>query len=246
MVILVGLIGLMIGSFLNVLIARSSELESVIDTRSHCPHCKKDIAVYDLVPLLSFVLLQGKCRYCKKKISWQYPIVEGLTAGTAIHLFITFGLNPLSLCLFGIFCLLLVVTAVDMTSYGIPDIFVLPAIILAFILAFSKPVSQPFWGVLLSGGGIAFLSLASRERWMGTGDIGLGLIMGLLGGLTGAAIGLGVAFIAGALVGLLVVFLKRKRLKDMLPFGPFLALGTYVATFWGEPLTWYTRSFGAF
>lgn len=247
-ILIVLLFGLAIGSFLNVLIARYKVLETVIATRSHCQSCKRDIAWYDLIPLLSFVLLRGKCRYCREQISWQYPFVEGLTALLAVGLYLTYGLSLVSFMLFVVFCLLLVVAVIDLHDYVIPDEFMLPAILIAYSVSFFRFDYQPnllVWSVLLSGGGLAALVFLSRERWMGMGDISLGIILGLLASLSGVVVGLALAFIVGALVSGFLLLSGRKRLKDTVPFGPFLAGATLVATLWGEELaSWYLTTIG--
>lgn len=241
--IVAGLIGIMVGSFLNVLIGRYDELATIVNSRSRCPHCRQTIAWYDLVPVLSFGLLGGRCRNCRQPISWQYPIVELLTAGLAIHLYSFYGLTAATFVLFPLFALLLVIAVIDIREYLIPDHYMFPVILLAIIAAFTLPQFQdrlPFWGALLGGGTLAFLVGISRERWMGAGDIGLGIVMGLLGGWLGTAVGLVLAFVVGALVGLLFLIFRRKKLGDMVPFGPFLVLGTYVATLWGGMIAeWY-------
>ncbi len=235
MILIIGA-GLVIGSFLNVLIARSHNLISIVTGRSNCPHCHKNIAWYDLLPVLSFIFLAGRCRSCRKPISWQYPIIELLTALLGLHLYLRFGLSWLGLGYFVIFSLVLVISVVDIYHYEIPDQFMLPALFLAFILfAFNRPeiAQSVLWGVLLAGGGLAILVLVSKERWMGAGDIGFGLLLGLLAGFLGSVVGLVIAFFAGALLGLGLLLFRRRGLKDMIPFGPFLAVGCYVATLYG-------------
>lgn len=247
MLIIVLLFGLVIGSFLNVLVARFKELETVVNTRSHCLSCKKNIAWYDLAPLLSFILLRGKCRECGVKISWQYPIVEALTAALAIHLYFLYGLSFLFAGYLTIFCLLLVIATIDLKAMVVPDEFILPVILLGLMVTFlNQPIpDSPAWGVLLCGGLLAIFVLFSKEKWMGQGDIGLGVLLGLLAGLTGGAVGLLLAFVTGALVSLGLLLLRKKNLKDMVPFGPFLIGATYVATIWGSEIAaWYLNTVG--
>ncbi len=244
MLLLVLLGGLIIGSFLNVLIARFFELETVVNTRSHCMSCKKEIAWYDLVPFLSFVLLSGRCRYCDEKISWQYPIVEALTAVLALLLFSQFGLTVYSVGLFLVFSLLLVVSVIDINHHLIPDEYALTAVLLAFATVFLRSDAMSFDGIaagaLLGGGFLALLVFLSGERWMGMGDISLGLIIGLLSGVAGSVVGLTVAFVVGAIFSILLLLSHRKGRKDHIPFGPFLVLGALVATLWGDQLAnWY-------
>jgi leader peptidase (prepilin peptidase) / N-methyltransferase len=241
--VIAGIAGLMIGSFLNVCISRWQELETIVATRSHCPKCKKEIAWYDLVPLLSFALLKGNCRYCKEKISWQYPLIELLTAFVALATVAKLGLNETSLLLFALFSLLIVISVIDIQSMVIPDEYSLPAVLLAFVTAFfiaDQTMFSAALGALVAGGFIASLVILSKEKWMGMGDISLAVILGLIGGLAGSVVGLVVAFFAGTLVGLVMLLLRRKGMKDSLPFGPFLALGSFVAALWGSELaTWY-------
>lgn len=239
----VGLIGLFVGSFLNVLVYRYQKLQTIVAGRSACPHCGHTLAWFDLVPLLSYVLLLGKCRYCKKSISAQYPIVELLSALLAMFCYRQFGLTLTGIATWVALSLLLVVAVIDLYHYLIPDLYVQIAIIASFIALFSRAEIlslDPVWAVVLAGGGLAFLVLVSGERWMGMGDIGLGVTMGLLVGLKGTAVGLGFAFIAGALVGLGLLFANKKSFKDMVPFGPFLVAATIFAVGWGQNLAdWY-------
>lgn len=237
--IIAGLLGLVVGSFLNVLIARYQELQTIIATRSHCPKCLKQIAWYDLVPLLSFALLRFRCRYCHERISWQYPLVELLSAAAFVHVYSLFGFSWWTVLYAAIFSLLLATSAVDWREKIIPDEFIAPAILLSLIVAVTRPTDTAnllMWGVLLAGGGLALLVIVSRERWMGSGDIGLGIIIGLLGGWLGAAVGLVVAFVTGSIVGLILMLLGRKGPKDSIPFGPFLLIGAYLAAFYGQSL----------
>ncbi len=235
-VIVVLLAGLVVGSFLNVLIARFEDLSSIITGRSHCPHCKKTIAWYDLIPILSYIFLIGRCRHCCKPISSQYPIVEALSAIIALHLYWVFGPHWVTLAYYIVFALLLVIAVIDLQESLIPDSYSLPAILVAFgIVAFTgTAVAEAMWAVLIAGGSLAALVVSSREQWMGMGDITLGIILGLLAGLLGSLVGLAIAFIGGAVVSLLLMLYRRKRLTDMIPFGPFLVVAIYLATIWGN------------
>lgn len=248
-IIVSGLVGVAIGSFLNVLIGRYQELETVVATRSHCPSCRKKIKWYDLVPLLSFVLLRARCRYCHERISWQYPFIELLTALLAVHLYSVFGLTWLTFVLFAIFCLLLVVAVIDWRDMVVPDEFVWPAILLSLVVAVVRPTDTPLGvvgGVLLAGGGLALLVIVSRGRWMGAGDIGLGIILGLLAGWLGSVAGLVFAFVAGSIVGLLAMVSRHKSLRDKVAFGPYLVVATYLATIYGQDIAMQYLTFVRF
>lgn len=234
-----GFLGLITGSFLNVLISRYRQLETVVNTRSHCPYCKKIIRWYDLVPLFSFILLRANCRYCQRPISWQYPIIELLTALMAIHLYWLYGLSYQTLLYFVIFSLLLVAAAVDFIDRVVPDEFVLPAIILSFgmgVWQLEGLMTELVLGVGLVGGLLAVFVLFSRERWMGAGDITLGVALGLLGGWPGSLVGLVVAFGLGSMIGLLQIAAKNRSIKDAVAFGPYLVVGSYVAALYGDQL----------
>lgn len=242
-ILIVGLAGLMLGSLLNVLIVRYQTLESVINGRSKCTHCEQTIAWYDLVPIISFVVLGAKCRYCREKISWRYPIIELLTALMLMQLFLLYGFTLIFIIYSLIFSLLIVISAIDLTDGVIPDIYMLPAIMLALLAYFINPNSLGFesvWGVLIAGGSLAAIVLLSRERWMGSGDIGLGILLGLMAGLTGSVVGLVLAFVGGSVISLLAILFKQKSLKQTIAFGPFLAVATYISAHWGNQLAnWY-------
>lgn len=244
--VIVGLAGLMIGSFLNVLIARYRELETVVATRSHCVKCKKQIAWYDLVPLLSFVVLRAKCRYCKETISWRYPVVELLAALVFVNLYLHYDFTALFFVSAVIFALLIVIACIDLSDGVIPDVFMLPAILLGLVVAFLKPDSAtalPFWGVAMAGGGLAAIVLASRERWMGAGDIGLGILLGLTAGFLGSLVGLVIAFVSGTVIGLLSIAMGEKTIKQSIPFGPYLVAAIYISSMHGSAIAdWYLKA----
>lgn len=246
--------GLTVGSFLNVLILRFDELKTVVKSRSRCPHCKKEIKWYDLVPLLSYVLLNAKCRYCKKPISIQYPIVEGLTAVTFALIYWKLGFSWESLLAAISLSLLIAVAAYDAINYEIPDALSYGALVAGagFILVSLFDQGSLTWSnllpfayaILIAGGFLAMLVVISREKWMGKGDIGLGAAMGLLLGLPSVFFGIFIAFISGSIIGLILLALKKKTMKDAVPFGPFLVFGTLLAFFWGEKIiNWYLGIF---
>ncbi len=247
--ILVGIFGLTVGSFLNVVILRFDELKTLWKIRSHCVKCKKQIRWYDLVPFLSYIYLGGKCRYCKKPISYQYPIVEGLTAILFILIYFYFGLTWASLLLAVISSLFLIVATYDAIHYEIPDVLTYLGIFFSlgfvFLTIFNQGVFTwnaliPYGlGVLAAGGFLGALVVLSKEKWMGQGDILLGVWMGVLLGMPNVLVAMFLAFVLGSLYGLLLIGLKKKGIKDALPFGPFLILGTIIALFWGEKIIFY-------
>lgn len=263
------LLGLMVGSFLNVVINRLNEGESFLSGRSRCPNCKTDLKWFELVPLLSFVFLLGKCRTCGAKISFQYFSVELATgllfAGAAYFIFpsgFAFEsfdyLAALKLIYWLIFVSLFVVMFVyDLKHYIIPNQTVYPAILISLFYnifisfagdySFFK-LSSPFAGGLFAAflPAAFFLSLIliSKGEWMGMGDVKLALAMGFFVGWPAILPALAFAFFSGSIVGLLLVFLQKKGFQSQIPFGPFLILGTLSAAVWGEKVVnWYLGGF---
>lgn len=246
-IILFFIVGLNIGSFLNVLSVRMDNLNTVWNTRSHCPKCKKTLAWYDLVPLFSFIFLRGKCHYCKKPISWQYPMVELGTGLLFLLLFAKYGLS-LSLLFYAIvFSLLIVVLIYDIKTQLVPEIFVWPAFFLALLLGWyfgTFGLMEMIWGAVVGGGLIGLLVYISKEKWMGAGDIKIGLILGLLLGYPLAIFGMFSAFVIGSIIGLIYVKLAGKTMTDTLPFAPFLIVSILIALIFGNAvIDWYWGMF---
>lgn len=247
--IIVALFGLILGSFLNVVILRFDQLKTIVNSRSRCVHCKKEIPWYDLVPLLSYVALFGKCRNCKKNISIQYPLVE---AGTAIILCLLFWQFGLSLAFFAyglIFLILIVIFVYDILHLLIPDSLVWLAIgiwmvylIVSYLLGITPlaAILNSLYGAFALGGFLALLVVVSKEKWMGSGDIKLGAILGAMVFWPEVLVSTFLAFTLGALVGIFLIAIKKSKLQGKLPFAPFLILGTLIALIWAEPiLAWY-------
>ena len=269
------LFSLAIGSFLNVVIWRAKNEETILG-RSYCTNCKKQLAWYDNFPLLSFVLLKGKCRHCGAKISWQYPLVELATSILFVYAFYRhFGVDNFQQILnfkFEILNLLkdwfliaamVVIFVIDLRWYLILDVISLPAaaIILILNLLAGDPIYnlcrlENLWscnplswsGLLISAiiGGSFFLFqfIVSRGRWIGGGDIRLGLLMGLALGWPQILIALMLAYFSGSIVGLSLMAFGKKQWGSMLPFGVFLAPATIATLFWGKKIVhWYINIF---
>jgi prepilin signal peptidase PulO-like enzyme (type II secretory pathway) len=244
--ILIILFGLAVGSFLNVIILRFEDLKTIWKVRSHCVKCKKEIRWYDLVPFFSFVALRGRCRDCKKPISYQYPIVEVLTAAVFAGIYYHYGLSWSALLLAIILSLLIVIAVYDIIHMEIPDILTYLTIAFALIFIFlglneksmlSLENLIPYgYAILVGGGFLGALVLFSHEKWMGSGDILLGVMMGVLLGMPNVLVGLFSAFVLGSIVGLILIANRKKTLKDAVPFGPFLVAGTLIALFWGDSI----------
>jgi leader peptidase (prepilin peptidase)/N-methyltransferase len=246
--------GLIVGSFLNVIILRFDDLKSILVGRSHCPHCKKNLLWYELIPVLSYVALRGKCSQCKKPISIQYPLVEIATALVFALLYWKFGLSSVALYFYLVIAAILIVVFVyDILEQQISDWFIITAValwLLYLIINFSilhTPFSillSSLYGALALGGFLGLMVLVSKEKWMGAGDIGLGALLGFLLGWPNILVGGFLAFFIGAVVGVVLMFLKRAKMQSQLPFAPFLILGFFIALFWGSQIiNWYINLF---
>ncbi len=240
--ILVFVFGLVVGSFLNVVIVRLPTEKGFIKGRSHCVHCKKTLRWFDLIPIVSFLLLWGQCRYCKKNISLQYPLVELATG--LIFLLIFNQWQSVDIRLFLLFYVagsLIIIFVYDLKHYIIPDVVLFPAIIAALPYHLSL---NYLLSALVAAGFFLGIFLVSRGRWMGFGDVKLAVLLGLLLGFPNIFVGLFLAFILGAMVGVVSIFSHKKGLKSEMPFAPFLILGTFLAYFWGTQIIfWYTQFF---
>ena len=251
---LIFLFGLIIGSFLNCLIYRLEKNKSFLKGRSYCPHCNKTLKWFDLIPILSFLFLRAKCRYCKKKISFQYPLIELVTGLLFVLIFWHFGFNVgfVALSYFLISTVFLIIIFVyDLKHYIIPDKIIYPAIVIAIIfnlqfLAFNQFSIFKFSILSAVLPALFFLAiiLLSRGRAMGWGDFKLAILMGLLLGWPNILVAFFLAFLMGSLVGMGLIISKRKTIKSMIPFGPFLVIATFIALFFGEQIiTWYLLFF---
>jgi len=262
------LFGLAIGSFLNCVIYRLEKGENFIMGRSHCPHCGHVLSWQDLIPIFSFIFLGGKCRYCQKPISWQYPLVEIATGLLFLLIsnsqFLIPNFRILNLLYYLVIsCFLIVIFVYDLKHYIIPDQVIYPAIVIAFLYniyqftinpeqilpeLYGAGNQQPTINNFLSafGAAVFFLTivLISREKWMGIGDVKLAFLMGLFLSWPNILVALFLAFLIGAIIGLILIGLGKKTLKSEIPFGPFLVTGTFLAMFFGQKiLDWYLNLF---
>ncbi len=258
------LFGLVIGSFLNVVIARVPEGKSLWRPRSACPGCGAPIAWYDNVPLVSFAALRGRCRHCAMPIPWRYPIVEAVTAAAFGLALAVLGPTPAFAAAALLLAMLIAVTAIDLRLQIIPDAITLPGIALGVLasLATGRPgVRIPWLGVaahswpavildsllgILVGGGIFLVIILASGGGMGGGDMKLGAMLGAFLGWQLGLLALMLAVLSGGLVAVVLLALRRRGRKEAIPFGPFLALGGAVAFLWGDALLgWYLDRFAA-
>ena len=260
MIIFIFILGLIIGSFLNVVVYRLKNGGKIFFDRSRCIYCKKDLKVLDLIPVFSFLILKGCCRNCKKKISCQYIFVE---LGTAIAFVLTFlKLNLLEsnfpvFSSFGptfsfffflfIFSLMIVIFVYDLKYYLIPDAVLIPGVLVTLIvLLFAQLFYNNFsifdniLGLVIFSGFFLFQYLISRGEWIGGGDVKLGILLGLILGWKVALVCLFLSYILGAFVAVVLIIFRRKTKKDILPFGPFLIFSFILSLFYGPfILNWY-------
>jgi leader peptidase (prepilin peptidase)/N-methyltransferase len=234
--------GAVVGSFLNVCIFRMPAKTSIIKPLSQCPHCHHPIRFYDNIPLISYIVLKGKCRDCGGKISWRYPLVELLTAVLSLFMFIKFGLTLNFLIYFIFVSVLIIIAFIDLDHQIIPDVLTLPGIPIFFLLAVFVVKDVPWLdaliGLLVGGGvlfGIAFVyELITKREGMGGGDIKLlAMIGGFLGWKSLIFILLFSSF-SGAIVGIAAMIIKKQDMKYAVPFGPFLSAAAVAYLFWGD------------
>ncbi|MBI4029630.1 prepilin peptidase [Candidatus Berkelbacteria bacterium] len=251
--------GLLVGSFLNVVIARFEKPKTILKGRSKCDACGHTLGFWDLIPLFSFLFLKGHCRYCGKLISWQNPVVELATGFLFLGLFWKFGFSIALILYCFLALLLLALFFIDLKNMLIPDWLAWPAIFfsLAAVLFPFSPLSplstfstfpiffpsfpfstllNPFFGLLIGAGILALLVLFSRGRFMGSGDIYFGAILGLLSSYPLILLSLPLSFFLGGLIASILLLTKTRGLKDPIPFAPFLIISIFVVLFLREGL----------
>jgi leader peptidase (prepilin peptidase)/N-methyltransferase len=247
MLIFIVFLGCCVGSFLNVCIYRLPLDFSIVSPRSFCPHCQAPIRAYDNIPLVSYLLLGGKCRNCGAGISWRYPLVEAFTGGVALALFLKFGLSPSFFAYFVLSAALIVISFIDLQHRIIPDLISLPGIVVGFLLALFGPlatVKDSLIGILAGGGSlylVAFVyeALTKREG-MGGGDVKLLAMIGAWLGWKAILFTLFFASLSGTFIGGGLMLLKGEGRLYAIPFGPFLAFSGLAYVFLGpELLAWY-------
>lgn len=234
--------GLGMGSFMNVVVYRLYVHKS-LGGRSQCPHCQRVLPWYCLVPVVSFILLQAKCHFCKKPIALQYPLVELVTGGLYAVTTIWFITEPWQLVWhLGMMTILVLIFVYDLKYYLIPDVFSLTGIGLAVIgqLAFGMPWWKLALGIAVGGGVFLMQYLISRGRWIGGGDIRLGALLGAYLSWPLIVVGLFFAYVFGATVAVGLLLRSKKQFGDKLPFGTALAAAAIFTVFFGQDIMfWY-------
>ncbi len=244
---IVGVFGLMIGSFLNVCIARLPLGESIVRPPSHCPKCNTPIKWYDNIPVLSYLVLGAKCRACRAPISVRYPLVEITTAVAFVLQAIAFPDDPILLASRLVFtAMLIVLFGTDYDTQRLPNVITLPGIVVG--LVFSLFTSPGIVASLIGAALGAAILLAVRWVWrklrgfegMGLGDVKMLAMIGAFLGWRQIWVVLFVASLTGATIGLLLTTRHGRSMQTRLPFGTFLAIAAYVASIVGERLlSWY-------
>jgi len=244
------ILGSTVGSFLNVVIYRVPRRISIVYPSSHCPQCGNSIRWFDNIPLLSYLFLRGKCRYCALKISFQYFLVELISGFLFLFLFSKYQFTPYFFIYLMLSLDLVIISFIDWEHYLIPDIFTLTLIPLGFAVSFFFPSLygaglspiRAFYSSLL-GGVIGFISLLLigllgkvlfRKESMGGGDLKLLAGIGCFIGVKGVLLTIFVSSITGAIVGGILLAIKLKKKGEYIPYGPFLALGALVYILWGK------------
>jgi len=260
--------GLVIGSFLNVCIARVPAGGSIVSPPSHCPRCKTGIKAYDNIPVISFLLLRAKCRACGEPISWRYPLVEllnGLCYAWIIH---AFWFNGEALILMAFCSSLIVITFIDLDHQIIPDVITIPGMLLGLAIApffmYSLTDPLPFHldriiphagpyvtalinsiiGLILGGGPLLFIGWAWEKlrhvEAMGGGDVKLMAMVGSILGWKGALLTIMLGAIGGSIGGVALMVFKNHKMEMEMPFGPYLAFGALATAFFGtDIISWY-------
>jgi leader peptidase (prepilin peptidase)/N-methyltransferase len=242
-------VGAAVGSFLNVCIVRLPAGQSVVYPPSRCPQCGARIRSWDNIPLISYLLLRGRCRSCGRRISARYPVVEALTGLMFVLLLQRFDLSP-HLGVAALFmAALIVITFVDLDHQIIPDVISLPGIVVGLVvsaLGYGPSLVDSALGVVCGGGilyavAFGYHALTGREG-MGGGDIKLLAMIGAFVGWRGVLVTLVLGSFTGAVVGVTLMLARGADTRLPIPFGPFLALGAMCALFFGEPLIhWYLQ-----
>ncbi len=236
----VAAVGLLFGSFTNVIIARIPHGESVVTPSSHCPRCGHRLGVLDLVPVLSWLFLKGKCRYCQEAISIRYPAVELLTAALFMGVFLRWGISAYTLAGWALTVILVSSAFIDLDEGIIPDVITIPGVVLGLVVSFVTIGFFPaLWGALAFGG-VLFLVAVISKGGMGGGDVKLAAVIGSFTGLPGAFITLLLSSFLGAVYGVTLMLVGRAGRKTPVKFGPFLAVAAYTAyLFAREIIAWY-------
>lgn len=265
-------VGVALGSFVNALVWRVHEQEaapakakkdaklSIVSGRSMCPHCRHELAAIDLIPVFSWLMLRGRCRYCRKPISWQYPVVELATAGLFVTAYLWWpeALHGAQTAIFVLWLVLLTgfmaLIVYDFRWLLLPNriLYPLGAVAAAIAVITAATAHRPALAVLntvlavLIGGGVFYvLFQVSEGKWIGGGDVKLGWLLGLVAATPARSVlFIFLAALLGTLISLPLLLAKRLKRTSIIPFGPFLIIGLIIVQLFGQTmLDWYQRTF---
>lgn len=234
---LIIILGLVIGSFLNVCIYRIPVEESIAFPPSHCGKCQHNLSPIDLVPVLSFIFLRGRCKYCNEKISIRYPLIESVNGILYLIVYLKFGLTLIALKYCILVSLLIVIGMIDYdTQFVFTSTTIFGGIIAGIFIVIQAVVYKEGIIDLILGGAIGFGIIGLivlLTKGMGEGDIEIATVCGLFLGIKGILLGLFLAIILGGIVGIIILALKLKKAKEKIAFGPCIAIGSLISMLWG-------------
>ncbi len=243
--------GLMIGSFLNVVIYRVPRNESIVHPPSHCPGCGRPIRAYQNIPVLSWLLLKGRCASCSQPISIQYPFVELLTGCLFLAVYLRYGLSFKTAVYLPFTAILIALSVIDYQTKLLPDVMTLPTAIIAAMLSMLTlhPAMEAVWeitplratlGILFGAGPLALVAwvyyLMTHREGLGIGDIKLMIATGALLGPAPAFLTIFIGAVSGTILSLPLLFSRSENRYRQIPFGPFLAFGAWISAMWADPL----------
>lgn len=247
------IIGLIIGSFLNVCIYRIPENQSIVRPPSHCNKCNNRLKIIDLIPVISYLILRGKCRYCKEKVAVRYMLVELLTAILFLLVYNHYNINIETIYYLILVSILVVISFIDIDHYIIPDtliIFGIIAVISFNLLTGFMSVKDVFLGGLVCGGSILIfiyaLEFIIKKEVMGGGDIKLFAMLGMFLGIKGGFITIILSIYLGAIYGIFIIVYRKIRGRDynsVIPYGPFISLAAIIYALYGEVIIEFYKSF---
>lgn len=244
--IILFLYGAVVGSFINVIASRYTRGESFIKGRSHCDDCSHTLAWVDLIPILSFIFLKRRCRYCKTKLSYRYVLVEILTGILLMTLVYVIGFNLLTFMYFSLGCLLVIITLIDLETMTIPDGFILsilPLVLFSLVINPELLFIERITGIFIVSLPMYILNIFIEDSF-GGGDIKLMAATGLLLGWKLNLLGFFIAIFIGGSYGIYLLLSKKAEKGMHIPFGPCLGLGiTYSMLFGIQTINWYLNFF---
>ncbi len=248
-ILLAAVVGAAVGSFLNVVILRlPQENSSIVFPASHCPKCLSPLHWYENIPLLSYLLLRGKCGHCKVRISLQYPLVEACMAALSAALYYKFSLSIAFAGYFFFLAALLTIIFIDYYHYIIPDIIDLPGIIIGLLFSFINPLVswQSSLIGIITGGGILWMAavfyvLLRKKEGMGGGDIKLLAMLGAWLGWQSLPFIILFSSFSGAIIGSISLYLLKKDQTSHIPFGPFLSIAAIIYLFFAEQIMHFSQ-----